>query len=406
MDEHSPRDHAVQRPARKVEPPSRHIRWLDLAQYREHGRGIGLQLARRGHAGGIARLQGLGLRTSRFLVGASGLLRGARGLLARPGRRLLSVNRQVGHDERDRTERGHHAHDEPPAQAPRALGESHDGREITLFALAEPDARARPLLGTTVLVPSLGVLGRAIAPEQALGPTARLPLLGRGAQSGQELRVLLALVEPLPELRPPVDQGLVDQLHGRALALPAGLDEQEPCAGQVLDHLRDRVASVPLAVLRERAELIHAHHRARALGRDQAQQHRAGQPLLARRQRREHRVRVDGQGTGDAAELLIAVPRQEPALPIPRFPQLRGRELQERQGAPRALERVEHVLDHLRGLEPMTGRLDRPRQSLAQAVAPDGRQEREPTGHVGHERAVISHAIEKVRADGEHDAQG
>ncbi len=99
MAEHRASDPAVQRPAREDGPPSRHVGRLDLAQDREHGRGIGLQLAGRGHAGGVARLQGFGLRASRLLVGARCLLLGARGL-------LVGADRQVRHDERDRAERG------------------------------------------------------------------------------------------------------------------------------------------------------------------------------------------------------------------------------------------------------------------------------------------------------------
>ncbi len=145
------------------------------------------------------------------------------------------------------------AHGEPPAQAPRALGVVHDGQQIALLAPAEPDAPIGSAGSAAALVPRPGVLRRAIAPEQPLGLAARLPLLSRGAQPGQELRVLLALGEPLPELRPPVDQGLVDQLHRRAIARTAGLlaslDEQEPRAGQALDHLHDRVAGITFAVL-------------------------------------------------------------------------------------------------------------------------------------------------------------
>src|SRR5262249_36899487 len=149
--------------------------------------------------------------------------------------------------------------------------------EIPLLSRAKPQGRTRALLGPPALDPGAGILGRAAAPEQALGLLTRLPLLGRGVELREKLPVLLALGGPLLELRPAVDERLVDKLNRRALALAAGLDKQEPRVGEALDHVLHRAA-----ILREPAELAQAYHRARALGRHQAQEHPPREPLVHR----------------------------------------------------------------------------------------------------------------------------
>src|SRR5262249_39152839 len=148
-------------------------------------------------------------------------------------------------------------------------GERHDGAQISLLPLAQPEVRVLRLLDAPAIEPRPRLLGRALAPEQALGLIARLPLLRRRAQTGQELRVLLALREPLLELRPPLDERLVHDLHGPSATLVRGLDQEQPRVGKVLDHLLHLAG-----VLGERPELRQAHDRARALGRAEAQEHR------------------------------------------------------------------------------------------------------------------------------------
>lgn len=208
----------------------------------------------------------------------------------------------------------------------RARSKKRDDRgQIRLLTLAEARARVRFPFGAPPFKPCSGVVRRAISPEEAFGLAARIPLLGRHAQAGQKLRVLLALVEPLPELRPPLDQRLVDDLHGPTLPLAAGLDEQEPRFGQTMRDLFGRVA-----VLRELTQLQEGSDRPRTLGRDEPEQDRPREPLFPGGERREHGVGVRRQRPCNAAERAIAVHGEQLAVTIARFPQLGGREMEER----------------------------------------------------------------------------
>src|SRR5262249_14177543 len=149
--------------------------------------------------------------------------------------------------------------------SPSPLEKGDNSKEITLFALAEPQMRTSPMIRAPTLEPRPGVLGRAVAPEQTRGLVARFPLLCRDPQPRQKLCVLLALTQPLLELRPPVDERLMHQLHGRALPLATRLDEQQPRVREVTDHLLHG------ALRGESAQLGDADHRARPLRRDEAQ---------------------------------------------------------------------------------------------------------------------------------------
>ena len=93
------------------------------------------------------------------------------------------------------------------------------------------------------------------------------------------------------------------------------------------------------------------------------------------------------------------------ALAVACIPQLGGRELQQWQRARHVGERVEHVFDHRRALEPVADHLDRCSERFAQAAAIGRLQEHETARQLLHEPRVLGDAIEEVRAHRHDDAQ-
>ena len=107
-----------------------------------------------------------------------------------------------GRQEADRPQGG------PAPEALRPRGELRDGLEKGLLAPGEAIGMAR--------APKARLLHRFAAPEQPLRLAARVPLLRGGAQLRAERGVLVALVEPAPQRRPPAGERLVDELDGAA----------------------------------------------------------------------------------------------------------------------------------------------------------------------------------------------
>ena len=111
---------------------------------------------------------------------------------------------------------------------------------------------------------------------------------------------------------------------------------------------------------RELVEIGELDDRARALRRDEPAEDLLRQLLLRARSAARHVVGVGRERALDAADRAgSSRPSASGSLAIARVPQLRRRELQQRQRAGRAGERVEHVVDHRGRLEPVADHLDR-----------------------------------------------
>jgi hypothetical protein len=89
-------------------------------------------------------------------------------------------------------------------------------------------------------------------------------------------------------------------------------------------------------------QLVEIDDGARAVGGDQALEHRLRELAARRGHLGEHGVGVDRERAGDPAHRDVARGRQHPARPVSRLPHLGRRELQERQRA----RRRRHVGEH------------------------------------------------------------
>ena len=114
---------------------------------------------------------------------------------------------------------------------------------------------------------------------------------------------------------------------------------------------------------------------------DQPQHDPARRRPLAGAEREQHRIRVTGEPALDAAELLERARRDHAALGVARLPQLRERELQERQRTRVAGDRADQRVDHRLRLVAHALRARRPDDGLAQVRRRQHAQEVEPARH-------------------------
>ena len=156
------------------------------------------------------------------------------------------------------------------------------------------------------------------------------------------------------------------------------VDDEEPSAHEGLEStLRRRLTS---------GKLVVGMPRAGELGGGEAEQEPPRCLAFLGKEPREDGVRVAGESAGDAAQGVDPGRGDDPALAVPRFPDLREHELQERQAAERRRRRRGELPDEAVRLEP---------EALGGGRTGDGLAE-----------VVLGEAAEQVEGAGDELAQG
>ncbi len=198
-------------------------------------------------------------------------------------------------------------------------------------------------------------------------PPLLLPEVRRLLELVPQDRALLVLRLPAHEARPRLQQRLVHHLDPVAARLPLPalhlVARHQPRVDQLPQHL---LRGLPLREGRE--QLLAVGHRPRPLGRHQVPEDLAHDPLPLDADAVHRRLGVLRERPRDAPDLLVRRPRQDLPLPVPRVPQTRDGEGQERQRAPRPLHRLHHLADEGLVLEPVAERLRRLHERAPQAV--------------------------------------
>ena len=188
----------------------------------------------------------------------------------------------------------------------------------------------------------------ALAPQGVGRVVEALPGGGRRREARVDGAQLDGARQPLRECRPAVDEALVRELEQRWVV--AARDDETAA--------HERVQRLAIA-----AQLVGAATRARALGRDEAEQDAASVGAVRGGERVDHGICMTREGAADAADRVERA-RADRLRRVARFPQLREGELEERELVVLGDERV----DHRFGLEPAAVRACGSDDRLARAL--------------------------------------
>ena len=227
----------------------------------------------------------------------------------------------------------------------------HRPREVLL----ERGERAR-----VAVAPQLVLAVRRPGPQQVRRPPLLVPQVRRLLQLVPQERAVLVLRLPPHETRPGLEQRLVNDLDPvvARLAVPA-LD--------LVRRQQPRVEELAQDVLGRRAvgeggqQLVAVDDGARALGGDEVAEDLAHQALPLGADPVQRGLGVLGERALDAGDLPVGLAGEELPLAVALLPQARHGEGEERQRAPDALDRRDHLVHErvvLEAVAPLLRRLD------------------------------------------------
>src|SRR3954452_1867575 len=223
----------------------------------------------------------------------------------------------------------------------------------------------------------------ARSPERLAVSSRAHPFRGRRFHSLPDELVTRFLLDPAGQGPPGREQRLVRQLHRLSV-----VDDEQPSADERLERsLGCRVTSGELVVGMSRAGELR--------GREPEQKPPRCLALPGKESRKDG-VGVAGEGAGDAAQGIDSSGRDDPALAVPRFPDLREHELQERQAAERRRGGSRQLPDEAVRLEPEALGGGRTGDGLAEIVLGEAAEQVEGAGDElaeGRERGERSEEV-------------
>ncbi len=181
-----------------------------------------------------------------------------------------------------------------------------------------------------------------LSPEGLAGTQEALPLGTGHLDPLAQDAMADVVIQPVAERAPALDERLVGNLPARLSA--HGARVQQPA----VDERAKGGAGGPIRGL---GELILAALDARALRRHEPKQESPRRHVLRRTQAREHPIRMPGQCSGHPAHRVERLAGDAALRRVAPLPQLRERELEQRQAAHAVGRGVDQRLEELTGLE-------------------------------------------------------